>query len=98
MEQVIKIEELVSNAVGVNPCDIFMMQKSPHRTARKFIWYILHEEMNYKLNFISERYGKTTRAIMYGISDIRFGLRTQKYYREIYSEIAHLRAIKEGSD
>lgn len=97
MEMVAKIEELVCEAMGLELSGIINTNKADYRTARKFVWYILFAEMDYKLSELANRYSRTTRAIRYGISDISFGLRTQRYYKEIYSEIAHLRAIKEGS-
>lgn len=93
----VEIEQIVCDAMGLDLSGIIDINKADYRTARKFVWYILYVEMHMKLSELSERYGRTTRAIRYGVSDISFGLRTQRYYKEIYSEIAHLRATKEGS-
>ena len=94
----VQIEQIVCDAMGLELSGIITTNKADYRTARKFIWYILSVEMDYKLTELAERYGRTTRAIRYGISDVTFGLRTQRDYKEIYSEIAHLRALKEGSN
>lgn len=96
MELAAKIEELVCEAMDIEVSGIINTNKSNYRTARKFIWYILVAEMDYNLSELAQRYGRTTRAVRYGISDVSFGLRTQRYYKEIYAEIAHLRAQKRG--
>ena len=98
METWQEIEAIVAEAMGVDIADIKGYSKcSDVSTARHFVWYICREEDLCAMRDLMREYKRLRRAIFHGIAKIRFGIRTQPYYKNIYSKICELREQKKGT-
>lgn len=53
--------------------------------AKHIIWYHLHVEDGMSVGKLAQEFFKTRRTIFMGISKIRNGIKTQRYYRDLYN-------------
>lgn len=73
-----------------------------HRThicsiTRHTIWYVLHCDYGISIGRLANRFLRTRRNIFIGIAKMRNGIRTQRYYADIYTDfVAGLREYMDG--
>lgn len=92
------IEAIVAEVMGVNRDEIRGCSKcSDVSTARHFVWYICHEENLISMRDMLKEYKRYRRAVFHGIAKIRFGIKTQSYYKNIYAKICDIREQKKGA-
>lgn len=53
--------------------------------SRYVLWYYLHYNMNVSISKLSLKFKKDKRTVFYGISKIKNGIKSHKYYRDIYN-------------
>lgn len=98
MENIRDIEEIVSEAMGVDLVEIRGNSKcSEASTARHFVWYICRNEDIASMRELMMRYNRLKRAVFHGIAKIRFGINTQPYYKNIYAKICEVREKKRSA-
>lgn len=79
-------------------CDIFQVDadilysNSAHRCmeetdALHFLWYVLHYDANISSPKISKNYKKSLRHVKRCIAKIKYGISTQKFYKNTYERI-----------
>ena len=67
--------------------DFFTSKKEEHTLIRYFAWYYCHCKLGITICSIAKRFSCTTRNVYYGIAKIRYGLETQRFYRDISKRI-----------
>lgn len=56
-------------------------------TAKQLLWYILHTDLNISVGILSKEFLRSRRNIFVAISKIRYGIKNQKYYQELYCSL-----------
>lgn len=98
METLQDIEAIVAEAMGVDIAEMRSGSKCADvSTARHFVWYICRNENVTAMRDLTREYNRFRRAIFHGISKIKFGIRTQSYYKNIYAKICDIRERKKGT-
>lgn len=67
-------------------------KKSKVVIAKQLLWYILHTDLNISVGVLSKEFLRSRRNIFVAISKIRYGIKNQKYYQELY------RSLKEETE
>lgn len=98
METWEQIEVIVAEAMDIDISEIRGSSKcADASTARHFVWYICRTENIATMRDLMREYKRLRRAIFHGISKIKFGVRTQSYYKNIYAKICDIREQKKGA-
>lgn len=62
-------------------------KKSKVVIAKQLLWYILHTDLNISVGVLSKEFLRSRRNIFVAISKIRYGIKNQKYYQELYRSL-----------
>ena len=55
--------------------------------AKQLLWYILHVDFNISVGILSKEFLRSKRNIFIAISKIRYGIKSQKFYQELYKNL-----------
>lgn len=58
-----------------------------YSTARHFIWYLAHYQIPIVINELSLVFKRKPNTIKKGIAKIKFGVKHERYYQNIYKDI-----------
>ena len=85
-----EIEELICKVINVDKDVLY--SKSRYRCreetdALHFLWYVLHYDNNLSAPKISKLYDRNLRHVKRCIAKIKYGIATQKFYKNTYERI-----------
>lgn len=70
---------------SINENDIYSRGRSMQCIlARHIIWYILHYKHKIPSSVIADKFFRTKRMIFWAVSKIKYGVETQRYYKEVF--------------
>ncbi|MBO7684813.1 MAG: hypothetical protein J6Y20_04600 [Lachnospiraceae bacterium] len=81
------IEQIIADHFGVTHEELLTDKQRGASDARHFLWYVLHDVLGYSKSVISERYGVSTRNVLYYSSTVRDGIRNQPFYASNFKGI-----------
>lgn len=58
-----------------------------YSNTRHFCWYILHYDMGVSIRLIANRFDRSQNSVNKGIAKIKFGIKSQSYYRDRYNDL-----------